>query len=311
MAEETTEQVLARVTWESNTQTFARETAEGLNTVSNMTNSLSNIFTRLMGVSIQLQQSNLTLTRSYWALADAKRESFRWSQQNYQLDVKMAQLQVRLAQRQLLITQRTGRLLDVEVARLQVSIAQRDATRANWMVEDKRRQVNRNLLIAEQQLQILEKQRHLMAVQFGMQIGLLITQMAVMTAIILKQTAAEAVRQAVFTAGASLIVSAAAGYAAYRWAKGMQQQIDTGYSEPPPSAQTGEGESKTVERTGMALVHEGETISRGDNIDNSQHSSVTNITINAPSNATANSLLDMLQERFFLKTQMLKYGTPR
>ena len=313
MPEETTEQVLARVTWESNADTFARETSEGLNVVSNATNSLSNIFSHLMGVGIQLQQSNLTLTRSYWALADAKRESFRWSQQNYQLDIKMAQLSAKMAQRQLLITQRTGRMLDVEMARLRVSMAQRDVTRANWMVMDKKLQVDRNLYMAQKQLGILEQQRSLMAVQMGIQMGLLVTQMIAVTVAIWAQTAAESTRQAVFTAGASIGVSIAAGAIAYAWAKNMQSKATKDFSEPTPSAQTGEGESKRVGRTGVALVHEGETISRGDNIsnDNSRHSSIMNITINAPAGSTGRDIYDIISERFLLRTQMLKYGTPR
>jgi|26BtaG_2_1085354.scaffolds.fasta_scaffold03086_2 hypothetical protein len=306
MADTETDEILVNVTWESD----STDLMNSMNTVANFGTSISNIFTRIMSTSIQLQQSNLTLTRSYWALADAKRESLRWSQQHYELDVQMSQLNVELAQRQLLITQRTGRLLDVEVARLRVSMAQRDATRANWMVEDKRRQVNRGLFMAEEQLNILEKQRSLMLVQITAQFALMGVQMAAVIALIYTQIGAEMTLLGVKSLGLALAPAIIAGAAGYAWAKSMQKE---GMEDMPevPSAQTEIGEVKKITKGGLVKMHKGEVVTRPSiSNDNSTHSRTQIININVPNYRTARDVYDELSERRLLKEQPLYYGTP-
>jgi len=300
MANTETEEVLAKVTWEAD----SKDLEAGINATANVVQALGSTFTRLMAASIQLQQSNLSLTQSFWSLADAKRENARLSARNLQLDLQISRVAAEIAQRNLLITQRTGRLLDVQMARLQVQRAQRDVTLQQFGIDDKERGVKRNLITAEEQLSILQRQRNLMLIQLTFQTGL-------MTAAIVKLITAEMVRQSVMTAGASIGVSIVAGLAAAGGAALLASSIMSTGDEGPPidTLQTTPSESRQIRRTGLALVHQGETISRGgDTNDNSVSSSQT-IIINAPS-GNANEIANILGERLFLETQPLIFGTP-
>ena len=303
---EQTEQVLVVLEWEDNSEETARKTNAAVNTISNTLNSLSNIMTRVMSANIMIQQSNLTLTRSYWALADAKRENARWSRQQYQLDIQMAQLQVRMAQRQLLITQRTGRMLDVEMARLQVQMASRDVTRSQWQEEDKRRQVDRNLFMAQQQLLIIEQQRRLMLVQLGVQTGLMVAQLTTLIAIKWADTTASMAQIAASTAGIA-VPAVIAGVAAAVAAGAAMQQTNA------PPAQTGRGELREVMRPGVARLHQGEVVMQKDEVYNQQRyesRSETTINISVPSATYAQQLADVLTERRLLQQSAIVHGTP-
>jgi len=200
---------------------------------------------------------NLSLIQTYWRLADAKREGRRESARMYDLDLRQAELSLRIAKRQEMITQRTGRLLDIEQAHLATQRAARDIELTRFAIEDKRRKTRRDLILAEEQLNLMEQQRVLLMAQIITQTGLMITNILALTAAHWAEISALVTKHSVATLGIALPAIGLAMAGAYALVKSYEPDMSK-----VQSAQTDYGDVKQIAKGGIIEAHEGEYISR-------------------------------------------------
>ncbi len=228
--------------------------------------SVTSAITGYVGVQVTLQQMTISLTNAQWALNDANREYGRLQAYNFQLDVRAAGIKEKLAERQLLVTQRTGRQLDIQMAQIDVEMAQRDISLAKFAAYDKELAITRQKTMADMQLTLVQKQLSLMYTQLWGNLANVIAQTITYTAVTWSATAAAGSLRAISTGGVALIGMAASVAAVLALTKAYSSSSSPKAINPssgkPPSMQTEVGEIKTVGRTGLANVHQGEIVTR-------------------------------------------------
>lgn len=292
------EHIIATVEFKSDD----KEVVKSVNTVANVTKSLSSTFSRLMSANIALMSSTLSLVRAYRQQRDVQRELNRESARRYDLDVRQSRLNVEIAQRELMIARRSTRSLDIKRAELGLDIAIRDVSTTMFDVIDKKRRLREQEYDAEKNLEIVQLQRiSTIGNIIAQQVLMLTTTIAVIVAV-WKESAAHAVRNAIISTGLSLLALAAIVTTAVAIVKSASPSEDELRGGTPPGAQTRGGEVKKITREGLVNMHEGEFVGRG--------GSVSTLNIKVPDIHAANRAVNERLKRRTLGRTVTTYYTP-
>lgn len=296
------EQILTNVEWISD----EKDVVASMNTIANVGNMVAGSFTKIMSASIQLQQSNLTLVRSYRSVRDAKRELNRESRRGYELDMDQARLNVLMAERQRILTIRTGRYLDVAQANLNVKKSIRDVDTTQMGIDDKTRKNRENMMDAELQLEIAMGQRRLMMIQLGVQMSIMFTTIIAMVVARWADITAQVAQMSLLTKG--LFLGAAAGIigGSIALVSALTPEMPEGTESTEPGGQTEVGQVRRIQRGGLMRVHTGESLSRPTNNTTTNSSAVINVQSSSPS--AYDAILEL--KRRFLGLHSTRLNTP-
>lgn len=282
-----------------------KEMKKAMNAIANVGNFVASSFTRIIGVTLQLEQNNFGLIRSMRAVRDAKRELNRESRRGFELDVEQSKLNVQLAERQRLLTARTGRTLDVMQANLNVKKAIRDVDTAQFAIDDKTRKNREALFDAETQLRLAMKQRELMMIQLKIQMGILFTTFIALIAARWADIKAQFVSTSLLTKGAFIGAGIAIIGASIAAVNALTPDMPT-----PPGGQTEVGQVRRIEKGGLMEVHTDEIIGRPGPARNTT-TSTSSAVINIQSSGTTPRDIVFELKRRYLGQHSTQLYTPR